>query len=155
MRSLYLVALVFLVGAGCGSPCGSGIAQSSSTLSNGIITVEITGAPYGFTVKDGSGRVVLATRGGGSGDGYGSVGWTSGRVFLDNIVDAGYYAFDTALDPWRDSLRVTDTSTSGDSVTLTLDGGNAGCVHVTHTLRGGTLRVEATVDHTTVKARAW
>ena len=65
-----------------------------------------------------SGRVVLATRPAAArGDGYGSVGWTSGRVFLDNIVDAGYYAFDTALDPWRDALRVTDASDlAGDSV---------------------------------------
>ncbi|HXU68792.1 MAG TPA: TIM-barrel domain-containing protein [Polyangia bacterium] len=119
------------------------------------MTVEITGSPYGFTVKDATGRAVLATAGGGAGDGYGSVGWTSGKVFLDDIVDAGYYAFDTALDPWRDHLRVTAASVTPTSVELMLDGGNGGCVHVTHTISGGALRVEARLDHTKVAPRAW
>jgi len=151
------ICLAFLVFAGCGGPCGSGTSASSWTLSNSSITVEITGAPYGFTVKDASGRAVLASAGKGGGDGYGSVGWTSGKVFLDDIVDAGYYAFDTALDPWRDDLRVTAASTTPTEVDLTLDGGaSGGCVHVTHTLRDGALRVEARVDHLDgVKPRAW
>jgi alpha-glucosidase (family GH31 glycosyl hydrolase) len=150
------ILCAFLVFAGCSNPCGGGTSASSWTLSNGSITVEITGAPYGFTVKDASGRAVLASAGKGAGDGYGSVGWTSGRIFLDNIVDAGYYAFDTALDPWRDNLRVTAASTTPTSVDLTLDGGKSGCVHVTHTLRDGALRVEARVDHLDgVTPRAW
>src|SRR6185312_3498740 len=127
MRSFLLAFAVFAFGAGCGGPCGGGASDSSWTLSNGSMTVEITGSPYGFTVKDATGRAVLATAGGGAGDGYGSVGWTSGKVFLDNIVDAGYYAFDTALDPWRDNLRVIAATTTPESVDLTMEGGG-GCV---------------------------
>ncbi len=144
-----------MVFAGCSSACGGGTSQSSWTLTNGAVTVEITGAPYGFTVKDATGRAVLATTGAGSAEGYGSVGWTSGKVFLDDIVDAGYYSFDTALDPWRDSLRVTAASVTPTEVDLVLDGGNAGCVTITHTLRGSALRVEARVDHNKLPARAW
>ena len=157
MRSILLAFALF---AGCSPPCGGGSPASSWTLANGSVTVEIRGAPYGFTVKDASGRTVLATAGGGAGDGYGSLGWTSGKIFLANIVDAGYYSFDTVLDPWRDNLRVSAATTTPDSVELTLDGGkNGGCVHVSHTLRQSALRVEARVDHldghTGATPRAW
>ena len=153
MRSILLAFLVF---AGCGGPCGGGTTASSWTLSNGAVTVEIQAAPYGFTVKDASGRTVLATAGAGGGDGYGSIGWTSGKIFIDTPVDDGYYSFDTALDPWRDELRVTTASVTPDEVDLTLDGGRSGgCVHITHTLRGSALRVEARVDHGDVAPRAW
>ncbi|HEX9102119.1 MAG TPA: TIM-barrel domain-containing protein, partial [Polyangia bacterium] len=151
-----LLALAFA--GGCASPCGSGTSATSWTLSNGAVTVEIRGAPYGFSVKDATGRVVLATAGGGSGDGYGSLGWTSGKVFFGTIASAGYTSFDTVLDPWRDQLRVSAASTTPQSVDLTLTGGKSGgCVHVTHTLQKSALRVEARVDHlgSGVTPRAW
>src|ERR1700759_2741430 len=119
MRSLLLLFAVF---AGCSSPCGGG-AFSSWTLTNCNLTVEITGAPYGFTVKDATGKAVLASAGAGAQDGYGSVGWTSGAVFIDNIADDGYFSFDSALDPWRDQLRVTAASITPTEVDLVLDGG--------------------------------
>lgn len=153
-----LLACALSVFAGCSSPCGGGTSASSWTLSNDAVTVEIRGEPYGFTVKDASGRVVLASAGAGSADGYGSLGWTSGKTFWSSIASSGYYSFDSVLDPWRDQLRVTAASTTPGSVDLTLDGGSkGGCVHVTHTLAGSALRVEARVDHLPdgVTPRAW
>jgi sulfoquinovosidase len=152
------ILCAFVIFAGCSSPCGGGVSASSWTLQNDAISVEITASPYGFTVKDASGRAVLRTSGAGAADGYGSIGWTSGKIFLSNIVDPGYYAFDTALDPWRDELHVTAATTTPDSVDLTLSpASGAGCVHVTHTLRASALRVEASVDHLDGKTapRAW
>ncbi len=148
--------LAALVAAGCAAPCGGGVAQSSWTLSNGTLTVEIAAAPYALTVKDASGRVVLRSAGAGSADGYGSLGFTNGKVFFGTIASAGYTSFDTALDPWRDDLRVTAASASPGSVDLTLSPkSGAGCVHVTHTIRDGALRVEARVDHVAAPPRAW
>lgn len=152
MRSILFAFAIF---CGCSAPCGSGVSASSWTLQNDAITVEISASPYGFVVKDTTGRAVLRSAGAGSGDGYGSVGFTTGNIFLSNIVDPGYYAFDTALDPWRDELRVTDASTTPGSVDLTLRAPGGGCVHVTHTITGSALRVEARVDHVDTQPRAW
>lgn len=159
-----LAVVVFGVAAGCSGPCGDGTSASSWTLRNDSISVEIRASPYGYTVRDATGRAVLSTRDAGAGgsapgtagEGYGAVGFTSGKIFLANIVDAGYFAFDTALDPWRDELRVTAASQTADALELTLEPrGQPGCVHVTHQLRGAALRVEARVDHVDLKPRAW
>lgn len=143
-----LVAFLVVAGCpGCNDRCGNGTSASSWTLQNGALTVTIQRSPYSFTVADSSGRAVLATRGAGAHDGYGALGWTSGKVFLADIVDAGYYSFDTALDPWRDDLHVVAAAATPTTVELTLEGKNAGCVLVTHTLRAAALRVEAHVGH--------
>jgi alpha-glucosidase (family GH31 glycosyl hydrolase) len=147
--------VAFLIFAGCSDPCGSGGSAASWTLQNGRVTVVIQRSPYSFTVKDANGKTVLSSLGAGKGDGYGALGWTSGKVFLSNIVDAGYYAFDTALDPWRDDLRVVAASTTSDRVDLVLEGHNAGCVRVSHQLRATVLRVEAHVEHVATQPRAW
>jgi sulfoquinovosidase len=100
--------------------------------------------------------VVLSTLGAGQGDGYGALGWTSGKVFFGTIVSAGYFSFDSVLDPWRDQLHVTAANQTADSVELVLEAdGDPGCIHVTHTLRGARLRVEARVDHADAAPRAW
>ncbi|MDB4967189.1 MAG: Alpha-xylosidase [Myxococcales bacterium] len=120
------------------------------------MTVVIHTAPYGYSVADAGGRALVSTLGAGSGDGYGAVGYTSGKIFLGNIVDAGYFAFDTALDPWRDDLRVTAAAQTADRVELTLEPRSGkGCVHVSHQLRGAALRVEARLDEGDRAPRAW
>ena len=156
MRLSPLALFVSFVAAGCSDPCGPGSAARSWTLSNGALTVEIQRDPYGYTVSDPSGHPIVSTLRAGSGDGYGALGWTSGKVFFANLVDAGYFSFDSALDRWRDQLRVTAAHQTADRVELTLEApGQAGCIQVSHQLRGAALRVEARLAHTTAAPRAW
>ncbi len=120
------------------------------TLSSSGVTVVVTRQPYGYTVADGSGKAVLSTAGSGKGDGYGSVGWTTGRTDWSSIASAGYYQFDTYFDKWRDGHSVTSAKLIGaDRLEVTLSDGT----HVVHRLRASTLRVESSRDG--AAPRAW
>jgi alpha-glucosidase len=156
IRRISLAAALAATLAACSSPCGNGALPSSWTLTNGAITLTVARAPYSFTVADASGRVVLSSLGDGKRDGYGALGWTSGQTFWRVGASAGYYQFDTGFDPWRDSPRVVSAIKSADSLQLVLDvPGGDGCLHVTHTLDGATLRVQASIDHLKTPPRAW
>lgn len=128
----------------------------SFTLAGAGVTVEVTSAPYGYTVRDGDGTAVLTTLGPGAGDGYGGVAWTTGLVSTDRFVAPGYFSFYPTLDPWRDRFEVVAATQEATRLTVTLaDPGDdqAACVTVVHELRPSTLRVSATVDGGS--ARAW
>jgi sulfoquinovosidase len=114
------------------------------------ISVEVTRSPYGYTVSDNTGKKVLSTAGNGKGDGYGAVGWTTGRTDWMSIATAGYYEFDTYFDKWRDGHEVTAVHlTTADRLEVVLSDGT----HVVHQLRNSTLRVEASRDGDA--PRAW
>src|SRR5579883_2874817 len=126
--------------------CGSSSLPSSWTLTAPGITVEIDRAPYAITVRDASGSAVLHSLGDGGGDGFGSMGFTTGHTFWSNFASQGYYGFDAVLDPWRDHATVIDANQqSPTELDLTLSIDNR-VIHVSHSLRASALRVEASVD---------
>ena len=92
-------ALVLMLGA-CGSDplCGSGKVADQLTLSNAGMTVIVTTSPYSLEIRDAAGNPVLAGAGAGSGDGYGTLGWTSGQASIEKYVDQGYFTFGANLD---------------------------------------------------------
>jgi alpha-glucosidase (family GH31 glycosyl hydrolase) len=118
------------------------------TIASTGITVEVTRAPYSYVVKDASGKAVLSTAKNGAKDGYGALGWTTGRVDWAPIATKGYYQFDTIFDKWRDSHEVTAAKKTADRLEVTLDDGTK----IIHQLRASTLRVEASRGD---KPRAW
>src|SRR4029079_5261861 len=69
------------------------------TLTQPGITVEVTRRPYGVRVRDGGGRLVLQSDAPGELDGYGALGWTSGRADYAPLATVGYLQFAAALDP--------------------------------------------------------
>jgi alpha-glucosidase (family GH31 glycosyl hydrolase) len=147
--------LLLVCAAACGSSdptCVHGDVAPSLTIQNAGMTVTVGTDPYGFEVHDASGALVLATAGAGTGDGYGSLGWTSGSTVIKRYLDPGYADFSATLDPWRDHLKVVSANVTGSEVDVVLEGSD-GCVTVKHVLRDGALRVEATLDKGT--ARAW
>jgi alpha-glucosidase len=152
VRSLLLVVLV----AACGSDplCGSGKVDSQYTLSNATLTVVITTAPYSLEIRDASGHPVLASAGAGSGDGYGSLGWTTGKASAEKYVDQGYFTFGANLDPWRDHGRVISATQTATELDLVVETGD-GCVNVSHVIRDGALRVEAHREKPKGTPRAW
>src|SRR5205823_1644880 len=123
------------------------------TLAAPGITVEVTSDPYGYGVRDGTGRVVLRTLdpvGGGGGDGYGALAFTTGDLTFRAVGSSGYTDFTAGLDPWRDRFRVVSVETTApDRLDVTLavaTGQETGRrVHVSHRLRASALRVEVTV----------
>src|SRR5438105_3175024 len=98
MRGMLLLCLL--------SGCGPSL-PSSWTLKETGITVEVARSPLVITVRDRDGNPVLSSLGKGAHDGNGTVGWTTGQLFWDNIAIKGYYSFDSTLDPWRDDWSVT------------------------------------------------
>ena len=141
------LALVFA------SACGTDL-PSSWKAGNDRLSVTVTRAPYGFTVSDASGKQLLATRGDGAQDGYGSVGYTTGTVSWMNIATLGYYDFGPDLDPWRDRWTVTAATATPSEIDVTLtspDGGKS--VLVKHLVEAADLRVEASTTSDT--PRAW
>jgi sulfoquinovosidase len=143
--------------AACGSSdplCKHGPVAPSLTIANAGMTVIVSTDPYGFEVHDGSGNLVLATEGAGSGDGYGALGWTTGAVTIKPYIDPGYANYTDALDPWRDHGKVASATATDSEIDVVLEGAD-GCVTIKHVLRDGALRVEASVDHTKATPRAW
>jgi alpha-glucosidase (family GH31 glycosyl hydrolase) len=138
MKQLAFIALL----AGCSD------LPARWTIAADGVAVEVTRAPFGYTVRDGGGQIVLRSRQNGKKDGYGALGWNSGRIEWGNIATLGYYTADPVLDVWRDSHEVTAATVRPDRLELALSGG----VRVTFSLRASVLRVEAT---TTGKARVW
>jgi alpha-glucosidase (family GH31 glycosyl hydrolase) len=122
----------------------------SYTLAADGITVTVITSPYHYSVADATGNVVLTSAGDGAGDGYGTVGWTTGQLFWGTIAVLGYFTFDTALDPWRDAPSVTAASqTDPSALTVYLSSG----VTQTLTVRASTLRVES--QNSGATPRAW
>lgn len=120
------------------------------TLAADGITVTVSTLPYRFSVADASGTTVLTSAGDGAKDGYGTVGWTTGQLFWDNIAIRGYYSFDTQLDPWRDVPSV-NAVVQKDSATLEVTLSNG--VVQTLAVRASTLRVESRATGT--PPRVW
>jgi alpha-glucosidase (family GH31 glycosyl hydrolase) len=118
------------------------------TLKGPGITVEVSRAPYGYSVRDATGKLVVSTAGAGASDGYGSIGWTTGRVDWMPIATFGYQQFDAVFDKWRDAAEVTAATQKSDRLEVTLSDGT----RVVHQLRASTLRVEASRGD---KPRAW
>ncbi|HEY3357227.1 MAG TPA: TIM-barrel domain-containing protein [Polyangia bacterium] len=143
------VLLGVALGAGCGGGGGAacphdGTVPATLTVAGGGLTLEVQADPYGYTLRDAAGRAVLTTLGAGAQDGYGSLGWTTGKVAWSNIVSPGYFQFAPTLDPWRDRFRVVAARQEAGRLTLSLEAtGARECTTVTHTLTASTLRVEA------------
>ncbi len=132
--SVFGVALLVAL-SGCGSP------DSLHILSGRDITVEVRADPYGLTVRDGSGRVVLASRDGG-GDDFAPLGWAAGQVQWRRGLLPGYYEFSPALAPWHRAGRVTSVERDGARLTVVISG-DGPPIRVVHELRDATLRVQA------------
>jgi len=148
-------ALVLMLAA-CGSDplCGSGKVADQLTLSNAGMTVIVTTSPYSLEIRDAAGNPVLAGAGAGSGDGYGTMGWTSGKAAIEKYVDQGYFTFGANLDPWRDHGKVVSATQTADRIDVVVEAAD-GCVEISHVLRDGALRVEAHRSKPTGAPRAW
>jgi len=129
--------------------CGPSVPSTMSIAADGIV-VTVTTHPYRYSVSDGAGNVVLSSAGDGAGDGYGTVGWTTGQLFWGTIAVPGYFTFDTQLDKWRDSPSVTRArQVDAATLELTLSSGVVQRLAV----RASTLRVESRATSST--PRAW
>jgi len=112
------------------------------------VSVEITRDPFALSVRDGSGREVLA-----SSDAMGLVAWTSGRLEwgqTGSLGSPGYYTVDPVLEPWRAARRVISVEHSEPTAAeLLLDED----VRVRISLESSKLRVE--LAHDGDRPRAW
>lgn len=160
-RAILALGALSLVSSGaCGDNvprCGSAAGLPDAWVLDGEgVLVTIERAPYRVTVRDGSGRVVLASvPGDGDGDGYATVAWTTGTTEYRPELSPGYTHFEAHLDPWRDGTEVVAARRDADALTLTLAAPDGeACVAVTHRIRASALRIEAVVlDGPT--PRAW
>jgi alpha-glucosidase (family GH31 glycosyl hydrolase) len=120
------------------------------------ISVTIGSRPYRLTIRNGAGTTVLASRPDGGGDGYGSIGWTSGEIQYETGVSPGYFEIQKFLDGWRDRFEVVSSVREGNTIISTLSGTRVGrTIHVKHEIRDGALRVEATTVDGQPLPRAW
>lgn len=144
---LTAVIVVSVAAAGCSDPaCGDGVSAAVLTMQSGDMTVEIATKPYALTVRDASGTTIV--------DG-GTLGWTSGDFGIGKATFNGYFFFEPHFDPWRESFRVVAAEQKDGQIDVTLHGdGDDTCVHVSHVIRAGALRVEAYAD-AKAKPRAW
>ena len=145
------MASMCLAGAACTepNPCKStGGVRAGYTLEAAGIRVEIDASPYRFVVRNGAGQTVLASRGAGSGDGYGALGTARGQTIWGSVVSPGYFDFTPVLDPYRDDWRVVGAvQQSPDVIDLDLaDARATQCVRVRQSLGSSTLRVEARAE---------
>ncbi len=138
--------LLALVLTGCGShDCGEGVSVAQLTLSSADMTVDVATNQYALTVHDANGTLVL--------DG-GTLGWTSGSFGITKALYNGYLFDDPELDPYREDLRVIAATQTDTELDVVLSGSDGTCIHVSHVVRDGALRVEASIDGTMVP-RAW
>ncbi len=145
MRHVLHALVASLALTGCGSPdCGDGVDAAQLTLQNADMTVEIATKPYSLTVKDASGKVVVST---------GTLGWTTGSMGIGKALYNGYFFFEPHFDPWREDLRVVSATQTADEIDVSLRGTDDTCIHVSHVIRAGALRVEAHAG--TADVRAW
>lgn len=151
----WLVLAACLAACGDDSPCAHGPVPASLTMELNGTSVTVMTDPYGFEVFSLSNGDVLASAGAGSGDGYGSLGWTTGSAVIKRYIDPGYADFGASLDPWRDHMKVVSATATDHEIDVVLDAGDEGCVTIKHVMRLGALRVEATLDHTKATPRAW
>jgi alpha-glucosidase (family GH31 glycosyl hydrolase) len=143
MRHLALVPALVL--AGCSSPdCGDGVSAALLTLQSADMTVEVATRPYALTVRDASGAVVLDS---------GTIGWTTGTIGIGKALYNGYFFFDPSFDSWREGMRVVAATQTDQELDVSLRSGDGTCIHVSHVLRDGALRVEAHSGGTV--PRAW
>lgn len=145
----------WLVGvAGCGGGSGIQLPDSWTLAANGI-TVVVTRDPYGYVVRDDTGKVVLSTLGSASDDGYAPIAWTTGQTnWAPFPLTKGQYIFSLDADPWRAGWRVVAAS-QPDPQTLQLTlSGHGGDIVITHTVSASDLRVEAELQGGTTP-RAW
>lgn len=149
----FIVAVLLAVGCGSDPLCGSGKVEAQYTLSNASMTVVVKTAPYSIEVRDSAGAVVLGAASG-SGDGYGTVGWTTGKASVEKYVDQGYFTFGANLDAWRDHGRVVSATASAGKLDVVVETGD-GCVEISHVIRDGALRVEAHRVKPAGTPRAW
>lgn len=120
---------------------GCSTSETTYVLSGRDIRVEIRKEPYGLTVRDGSGRIVLTSRDGGEDD-FSPLGFSDGEVGWRRSALPGYFEFRPALSPWHRAGRVTSVEQSDERLTVVLEG-DGPPVRVTHELRGAALRVQA------------
>jgi len=142
------------------SPAASGPIE----LVAGGLTLRVERAPYAVSIADAAGHT-LRTLGAGNGDGYAALGFARGVVHWRQLVSPGYFDFDTQLEPYADRWQVATAKATADAIAVTLvpcPAAPSGCgvadpsgpaVTVTHTLRPGALRVEASTEGPA--PRAW
>jgi alpha-glucosidase (family GH31 glycosyl hydrolase) len=146
--------------------CHPGLPESFGLQAEGL-SVEIQTAPYTLIVYDAGGDPMLRSLGAGDGEGYSTLGFTSGELRWDEESGPGYLAPEPDLDPWEDDWVVVDAVEEEASLELHLapagsvdERGHvaedeARRVRVVHTLRPGALRVEASLEGATELPRAW
>lgn len=145
MRHVLVGLGLSLVMTGCGGPdCGDGVSVEMLTLASADLTLEIGTHPYTLTVRDASGKAVAET---------GTLGWTTGDMGIGKALYNGYFFFEPHFDPWREDLRVVAATQTDTEIDVTLRGADDTCIHVTHAIRAGAVRVEAHAGGTDV--RAW
>ncbi|MFW6049840.1 MAG: TIM-barrel domain-containing protein [Myxococcota bacterium] len=127
----------------CGGS-GSEELPDSWSLHGPGLTVEVTADPYGYTVRDADGTVVLSTMAGGDAEGYAPVAWTTGRThWQQGLLTKGHYTFAFDGDPWREGFHAVEAREPADgTLELVLDGPE-GPIVVTHEVGPSTLRVHA------------
>jgi alpha-glucosidase (family GH31 glycosyl hydrolase) len=143
MVRTFLVVLL-LAPTACSPPCGDGVSAAQLTMQSADMTVEISTKPYGLTVLDATGKVVVQR---------GTLGWTSGNFEIGKALYNGYYFFTPNFDPWRENLRVVAATQKAGEIDVTLHGSDDECITVTHVIRAGALRVEA--HRAGTAPRAW
>jgi sulfoquinovosidase len=154
-----VLGLVLSCSTGCGQDeqVGAGM-PDSWLLSDTGIEVEVLRQPYGYVVRDGSGREVVQTLGEPRGEGYAPIAWTSGEIAWSTpFLTKGTFRFEPELDPWRESWRVEDAVASDGELTLVLAPRDASVdpgvrARLRHLVSASTLRVEVTIDGTIPRA---
>jgi alpha-glucosidase (family GH31 glycosyl hydrolase) len=143
-RFAWLLALAAL-------SCGGAAAPATYTLSAPGITVEVLAHPLTLTVRDGTGRAVLASR-----TPTGALGFATGSFDIHATLSPGYFSYQQHFDPWHDDWTVESATPGPQSLDLVLAAAPAGVprVRVHLSARASALRVEAAVDGD-LKPRAW
>lgn len=156
-RSLLCIALV--LAGGCGQ-------SNQTTLIASGIKVVLGHDPYVLSVRNHRDREVLRSidaefAADNERDGWAPFAWTSGEFrWRPGVITKGHYLFDPNFDPWREVWRFerAERSIDGTQVTLIYRPGDERMppdarAAITHTVRDGVLRVEATLSGVT--PRAW
>lgn len=143
---------------GAGGSAGSGGAAplpDSWTLEAAGIRVDVTREPYGYTVTDRDGTVVLSTLSEATPrDGYGTVAWNTGSIaWTTSPITKGQFGFDPSFDEWREGWQVIaaeDAGGSGTQITLTLappgSEDSTERVVLNHRVERSSLRVEVSIE---------
>ncbi|MBW2262700.1 MAG: glycoside hydrolase family 31 protein, partial [Deltaproteobacteria bacterium] len=128
---------------------------SDWTLEAEGIRVDVYRDPFTYNVINMLDLLSLGSLGRGSGDGYGSLAWTSGDLSWESLISPGYYGFTADLETWRDDFVVAEAAEGDGTLDLVLvqRDGSGPEVNVHMSVRPSTFRLEASLS--TGAPRAW